>query len=285
MATLLAERVHGGPAEEPRQGRLDLRGLARAQVSFFGTRGLVKVRGNGGWLPLPASSFMAMGDGTHKLPVKTEVRKAIGKEAGETATIRAGGAPRPVSHRSRPTHRNPRKTPRLRPSSASSSTSRVTGVDWANSRPVRGLAARRAELRTCRLTGAELAEAELSDVTFDDCRLDLVNLRFAKLERVVFRDCRMSECDFEEAALKDVLFERCELREATFSSAALQRVELRGCDLRRPPRRRGAARRADAVERRARERDALRARGRDRDRRLRLRRSGRRCPVFCSVST
>jgi uncharacterized protein YjbI with pentapeptide repeats len=108
----------------------------------------------------------------------------------------------------------------------------VAGADWANSRPVRGLEARRAELRTCRLTGAELAEAKLSDVTFDDCRLDLVNLRFSKLERVVFRDCRMTECDFEEASLKDVLFERCELQEATFSSAALQRVELRGCNLR-----------------------------------------------------
>jgi uncharacterized protein YjbI with pentapeptide repeats len=107
----------------------------------------------------------------------------------------------------------------------------IAGVDWANSRPVRGFEARRAELRSCRLTGSELAEAKLSDVTFDDCRLDLVNLRFSKLERVVFRDCRMTECDFEEAALKDVLFERCQLREATFASAALQRVELRGCDL------------------------------------------------------
>ena len=97
---------------------------------------------------------------------------------------------------------------------------------------MRGFEARRAELRSCRLTGAELAEAKLSDVTFDDCRLDLVNLRFAKLERVVFRDCRMGECDFEEASLKDVLFERCELREATFTSASLQRVELRSCDLR-----------------------------------------------------
>ena len=107
----------------------------------------------------------------------------------------------------------------------------VEGADWANSRPVRGMEARRVELRSCRLTGAELVEAGVSDVTFDDCRLDLVSLRFAKLERVVFRDCRMSECDLYEASLKDVLFERCELREATFSSATLQRVELRGCDL------------------------------------------------------
>lgn len=108
---------------------------------------------------------------------------------------------------------------------------KVEGVDWANSRPTRGLEARRVELRSCRLTGSELVEARVSDVTFDDCRLDLVSLRFARLERVVFRDCRMSECDLYEASLKDVLFERCELREATFSSAALQRVELRGCDL------------------------------------------------------
>jgi len=81
------------------------------------------------------------------------------------------------------------------------------------------------------LTGAELREAQLSDVSFIDCRLDLVGLRFAKLERVVFRDCRMSECDFYESSLKDVLFERCQLREATFTAVSAQRIELRGCDL------------------------------------------------------
>jgi len=98
--------------------------------------------------------------------------------------------------------------------------------DWG------GAQVRRTLFSDARLTGLNLAEARIQEVSFKACKLDYANFRHSEIERVSFEDCVLTAADFQGASIKATVFSRCQLVEADFSKAEMSLVDLRGSELR-----------------------------------------------------
>jgi uncharacterized protein YjbI with pentapeptide repeats len=98
----------------------------------------------------------------------------------------------------------------------------AAGADWT------GGGLNRVIFRRARLTGVQLPEAEVRDVTFSDCKLDYANFRMAKLAHVTFERCVFIETDFGGAELSLVRFDDCQIAKMDITKATFSRVDLRG---------------------------------------------------------
>jgi uncharacterized protein YjbI with pentapeptide repeats len=93
------------------------------------------------------------------------------------------------------------------------------------------LYARRLVLVRCRLLGAAVIDADLSDVVVQHSKLDLCRCWNSKLAQARFEHCSLREASFDGSDLSGVRFLRCDLSGADLRNTKLRGADLRGSDL------------------------------------------------------
>jgi uncharacterized protein YjbI with pentapeptide repeats len=90
---------------------------------------------------------------------------------------------------------------------------------------------RRVRISMSRMTGFQVINGGLRDVSFVDCRLDLSTFRFCTLTDVVFSECNLTRVDFTNADLSRARFVDCQLAGAQFSHANVSGTRFTRCEL------------------------------------------------------
>jgi len=84
----------------------------------------------------------------------------------------------------------------------------------------------RSQFKRAQMTGLQLAEGNIKDVSFTNCRINLSNFRNANFERCIFKDCDLTEADFAMAKLDFVEFDGCNLDQTEFSNSRCKEVKF-----------------------------------------------------------
>lgn len=82
-----------------------------------------------------------------------------------------------------------------------------------------------------RLTGLQVAAADLRDCLWRSCGADMATIRHTQLTHVTFDGCSLREADFSGMRGEHVRFVDCDLRGAAFHHTELARSEMRRCAL------------------------------------------------------
>lgn len=80
-----------------------------------------------------------------------------------------------------------------------------------------------------RFGSADLADAELDAVVFEDCKFGWLNLRGTSVRDVIFRNCQFEEIDLG-GKIDRVTFEDCLATQVTATGSRLRQVDLQGLD-------------------------------------------------------
>ena len=84
----------------------------------------------------------------------------------------------------------------------------------------------RCEFNNCKLSGCDMTENRLYNVTVIETNASYINLAMASIENVLFKDSNLRNSYFQETTAKNIYCENADLTQAQFFKTSLRNVDL-----------------------------------------------------------